>query len=126
MYLRFVVNEFSEEANQRLGIFHAIRYLKDDGEFLPYELAQAEQTMNWFSNNLESPLDYLNKQKSKKSDVFVSWFKVSAKLHIQKVREFAILLESKGVIVEQLKTNSPGKIVYEDDYQVFAKPFVRY
>ena len=76
MYLRFVVNEFSEEANQRLGIFHAVRYMKDDGDFLPYELAQAEQTMNWFSNHLESPLDFLNKQNSKKCDVFFSWFKV--------------------------------------------------
>ncbi|MDU0354469.1 hypothetical protein RS130_11465 [Paraglaciecola aquimarina] len=126
MYLRFVVNEFNEESNQRLGIFHAIRYLKDDGEFLPYELAQAESVMNWFSNHLESPLDYLNKQKSKKSDVFISWFKVSARLHIQKVREFAIILEGKGVIVEQLKTDNPVEIVYEDDHQVFARPYERY
>lgn len=126
MYIRFVVDEFNEESNQRLGIFHAIRYMKDDNEFFDYELEQAEQTMEWFNNHLESPLHYLNKQKSKKSDVFISWFKMSAKEHISKVREFVFLLENKGVVVDQIRTDKPGKIVYSDEYQIFAKPFERY
>jgi len=126
VYIRFVVDEFNEESNQRLGIFHAVRYMKDDNEFFDYELEQAEQTMEWFNKHLESPLDYLNKQKSKKSDVFISWFKMSAKEHISKVREFVFLLESKGVVVDQIRTDKPGKIVYSDEYQIFAKPFERY
>jgi len=126
VYIRFVVDEFNEESNQRLGIFHAVRYMKDDNEFFDYELEQAEQTMEWFNKHLESPLDYLNKQKSKKSDVFISWFKMSAKEHISKVREFVFLLESKGVVVDQIRTDKPGKIVYSDEFQIFAKPFERY
>lgn len=126
MYIRFVVDEFNEESNQRLGIFHAVRYMKDDNEFYDYELEQAERTMGWFNKNLNSPLDYLNKQKSKKSDVFISWFKMSATEHITRVREFVFLLENKGVIVEQIKTDNPGKIVYSDEHQIFAKPFERF
>ena len=126
VYIRFVVDEFNEESNQRLGIFHAVRYMEDDNEFFDYELEQAEQTMEWFNKHLESPLDYLNKQKSKKSDVFISWFKMSAKEHISKVREFVFLLESKGVVVDQIRTDKPGKIVYSDEFQIFAKPFERY
>lgn len=126
MYIRFVVDEFNEESNQRLGIFHAVKYMKDDNKFFDYELEQAEQTMEWFNKHLESPLDYLNKQKSKKSDIFISWFKMSAKEHITKVREFVFLLESKGVVVDQIRTDRPGKIVYSDEYQIFAKPFKRY
>ena len=126
MYIRFVVDELNEESNQRLGIFHAVRYMKDDNEFFDYELEHAESIMGWFNKHLESPLDYLNKQKSKKSDIFISWFKMSATEHISKAREFVFLLENKGVIVEQLKTENPGKIVYSDENQIFAKPFVRF
>ena len=124
MYIRFVVDEFSEESNQRLGVFHAIRYLRDDGELFDYELNQAENIMGWFYDNLESPLDNISKQKLKKSDFLISWFKVSATEHISKVREFVTLLESKGITVNQLTTTKPGKVVYSDDFQIFAKPFV--
>lgn len=123
MYIRFVINEFCHESNQRLGLFHAVRYMKDDNKFLDYELEQVEKTMKWFNHHLESPLDYLNTQKFKKSDIFISWFKTSAKEYISMVREFVVLLESKGVVVEQIKTNRPGKIVYSDAHQVFAKPY---
>ncbi|NMR25349.1 hypothetical protein HH219_07360 [Pseudoalteromonas sp. NEC-BIFX-2020_015] len=126
MYIRFVINEFCLESNQRLGLFHAVRYMKDDNKFLDYELEQVERTMDWFNNHLESPLDYLNTQKLRKSDVFISWFKISAKKHISKVREFIVLLESKGVVVEQIRTDRPGKIVYSDEYQVFAKPYEKF
>lgn len=126
MYIRFVINEFCPESNQRLGLFHAVRYMKDDNKFLDYELEQAKRTMDWFNNNLESPLDYLNTQKLRKADIFISWFKISAKKHISKVREFVVLLESKGVVVEQIRTDRPGKIVYSDEYQVFAKPYQKF
>lgn len=126
MYIRFVINEFCHESNQRLGLFHAVRYMKDDNKFLDYELELAELTMEWFNNHLESPLDYLNAQKFRKSDIFISWFKISAKEHISMVREFVVLLESKGVVVEQIRTDRPGKIVYSDDYQVFAKPYEKF
>jgi hypothetical protein len=124
VYIRFVVDEFSEESRQRRGVFHAIRYLIDDGELFDYELNQAENIMGWFYENLESPLDNISKQKLKKSDVLISWFKVSATEHISKVREFVTLLENKGISVNQLKTTKPGKVVYSDDFQIFAKPFV--
>lgn len=126
MYIRFVVNEICELSNQRLGIFHAIRYMKDENKFYDFELEQVEKIMGWFSLHLESPLDHLNKQKSNKSDNFISWFKISANEHISMVRDFAFLLESKGVVVEKIITNSPGKIVYSDEYQIFAKPFEKF
>ncbi len=126
MYIRFVINEFCHESNQRLGLFLAVRYMKDDNKFLDYELEQAESIMEWFNNHLESPLDYLNAQKLRKADIFISWFKISAKKHISKVREFVVLLESKGIVVEKIRTERPGKIVYSDEYQVFAKPFEKY
>ncbi len=123
MYIRFFVNEIAEESGQKLGIFHAIRYLNDDGELSVIECELADQIMTWFSNNLESPLDNLNKQKSKKSEIYISWFKVSAKKHISKARELACILENKDISVEMFTTDKPGKIVYEDEFQIFSMPY---
>jgi hypothetical protein len=33
------------------------------------------------------------------------------------------LLEEKGVKVQMLKTDSPGVVIYEDGWQVVAKPW---
>lgn len=126
MFIRFVTNEISEESSQKLGIFHAIRYMRDDNELTESEFEVANEIVNWFSVNLESPLDFLNNQKSKKSDVYISWFKASAKEHITKARGFSAILENKDVAVEILTTNKPGKIVYEDEFQIFAKPFINF
>lgn len=123
MYIRFVINQRCEESNQKLGIMHAVRYLRDDDELTEVEFKLANRIMTWYGDNLESPLDYLNKQKSKKSDVFISWFKDSAKEHINKARELAAILENKDTIVEMITTDKPGKVVYEDQFQIFSRPY---
>lgn len=126
MYIRFVVDEIDEDSCQRKGIFQAISGMKKQDDFYDYELDYIAESMGWFDENLESPLDYLNKQKSQKSDVYISWFIESASEHIAKVREFVFLVESKGVVVSQIRTVNPGKIVYSDEFQIFAKPFTRF
>ncbi|MGD8230916.1 hypothetical protein [Vibrio sp. TRT 1302] len=126
MYIRFVVDEIDEDSCQRKGIFQAISGMKKQDDFYDYELDYIAEIMGWFDENLESPLDYLNKQKSQKSDVYISWFIESASEHIAKVREFVFLVESKGVVVSQIRTVNPGKIVYSDEFQIFAKPFTRF
>ena len=123
MYIRFSVNEIAEESGQKLGILHAIRYLNDDGELSKIEFELADKIMTWFSSNLKSPLDNLNKKKSKKSEIYISWFKISAKKHISKARELVSILENKNISVEMLTTDKPGKIVYEDEFQVFSMPY---
>ncbi len=126
MYVRFVIDELDEDSNQRTGIFQAIYNLRKVDEFYDYELEQISEILQWFDDNLESPLDFLNKQRSKKSDVCISWFLESAYEHILKIREFIVLIESKGIVVEQITTDNPGKIIYSDSHQVFAKPFKRF
>jgi len=126
MYIRFVIDELDEDSNQRRGIFQAVYCLKNEGYLYDYELSHVDDVMHWFDDNLASPLDYLNKQKARKADVFISWFKASASNHIAKARELSSLLENRGVVVDQITTTNPGKIVYFDDYQVFAKPYTRF
>ncbi|HZS57690.1 MAG TPA: hypothetical protein VFA43_00370 [Gemmatimonadaceae bacterium] len=39
------------------------------------------------------------------------------------MRQLVTLLEHKDVAVEELRTDKPGYIVYEDEHQVAAVPF---
>lgn len=39
------------------------------------------------------------------------------------MREYAEILKSHGLEVKQLVTDNPGKIVYDDKYQIAAIPF---
>ena len=67
------------------------------------------------------------RSKSKKHDKqrkAISWFKESAKEHIQNIREIAVILENHGISVSMITTDRPGYIVYEDEYQITAEPFV--
>ena len=42
MYLRFVVAELDENSNMELGVFHAIRNLREEGKLLDFEEEQHE------------------------------------------------------------------------------------
>ena len=51
------------------------------------------------------------------------WFKASAKDHIDKIREIIAVLENYDVSVRMIKTERPGYVVYEDQFQIVAVPF---
>jgi len=53
----------------------------------------------------------------------VTWLKMGAVEHVSRMRQLVTLLEHKDVAVEELRTDKPGYIVYEDEHQVAAVPF---
>jgi hypothetical protein len=53
----------------------------------------------------------------------LSWFKDTAVAHIAKMHRLARILEAHGLPVEELRTERPGYVVYEDAFQVAAEPF---
>ncbi|MCG2797536.1 MAG: hypothetical protein L6367_03245 [Cellulomonas sp.] len=52
-----------------------------------------------------------------------AWFKDGARDQIGLVREYLVVLDRYGVGWVELRTNAPGRIVYEDDVQVIAVPY---
>lgn len=52
-----------------------------------------------------------------------SWFKADARALIAMMREYTALLDRYGVPWTELRTSTPGRIVYEDDVQVVAVPY---
>ncbi len=123
MYIRFVVHEIDPDSGRRLGVLHALRYLREDGRLLPWEHDRADEIKDWFNTHLERPASFNRSSRPNRLEKALSWFKDSAVSHIALMREIAEILESHGVTVEVVTTDRPGYITYEDEYQIVAEPF---
>ena len=104
------------------GIFTAMGILSDKQGVLEYENELYQATLKWFAKNLPVPKllaggNYHNRPRA------ISWFKDSAEEHIKRMRELVQILESHGIAVTQFATNRPGKVEYEDAYQIAAVPY---
>jgi hypothetical protein len=123
MYIRFVVPANDLESGREMGIFVAGGILSDDGHLYDYQIKHRKELMTWFTNNLEVPDAQASESNYYSKPQAISWFRSSASEHISKMREYAEILKSHDVQVKQLVTERPGKIVYQDKYQIAAIPF---
>jgi len=126
MYLRFVVADLDEDSAVELGIFHAVRYLREDGKLYSYEEAQHDIIRQWFNENLQKPTRFTASKPPfyRKKNKAISWFKDSAHQHIAHARSLVAILQNHGVSVQMLKTERVGYVVYEDEHQIVAEPFI--
>jgi membrane-bound lytic murein transglycosylase len=60
MFLRFVTIEQHDESHQELDIFHAARYLRDNGSLSQAEEELLQEIRDWFNNNLEKPTRFMS------------------------------------------------------------------
>jgi hypothetical protein len=118
MLVRFCTLRRDATSHSPQGIFHAAIELRDDGRLEAYEEEWLERELRWLRMHLPSP-DCLRDEGNERA---ICWFKPEARRAIEKVRGIVALLEAKGVPVEMRTTADPGTVVYEDKWQVVAKP----
>jgi hypothetical protein len=125
MFLRFATSDLDEESHQELGVFHAAGNLRDSGLLSQHDEQVLHEIRDWFSHNLKKPAKFTNAKPPhyRKRKNGISWFKASAREHISKIREIIAILESYDVSVRMIKTDRPGYVVYEDQFQIVAVPF---
>jgi hypothetical protein len=125
VYLRFVIAAMHENSGRELGVFHAVRNLREAGRLQPYEEEQHDLIRQWFSENLKEPTRFTSSKPPfyRKQSNAISWFKDSAHKHLARIRDLVFILEHHGVPVRTLKTDRVGYVVYEDEYQIVAEPF---
>jgi len=122
-YLRFVVPETDEGSGRAMGVFTAGGILYEEDKLYDHEIKLRKQILIWFGNNLEVPDVQASESNYYSKPNAISWFKSGAEIHINKMREYTEVLNSHDIQVKQLITERPGKIVYEDEFQVAAIPF---
>jgi hypothetical protein len=122
MYLRFVVPEIDEDSGRELGVFHAVRNLREEGKLDPHEEDEHDLIRTWFNENLEKPTRFTASKPPyyRKKSKAISWFKDE---HLSRVRSLVAILQNHGVLVQTLTTDRVGYTVYEDAFQIVAEPF---
>ena len=125
MYIRFVVSEHDPDSGRERGVFTALYALERSGELAEYERVWFHEATDWFNKNLRSPERLAWSSRPNAPGRAISWLRASAVEHVARMRELVSLLEHKAIAVTELRTERPGYVVYEDEYQVAAMPFER-
>jgi hypothetical protein len=125
MYVRFAISERDENSDQGRGVFNAIYDLEERGELEQHELAWFAEVEKWLDAHRRVPTKLTRSRRRSARNRAICWLKMAAVDHVSRMREAATMLEHHGVPVLELRTERPGYIVYEDEYQVAAIPFER-
>jgi hypothetical protein len=117
MFIRFVVGGDAEDHRQLTGIVTEARLLRDRGLLTAPEEKQLQAVYDWLNSNLPCP-PFSSAGWSQEA---VAWFKDSATEPVRQFRVLAALLEHHDRRVRMLRSNNPGKVLYEDRFQVVVE-----
>jgi hypothetical protein len=121
MFVRFVVGADAENAAWLTGIMTEARLLRDAVELYDYESERLEAAYEWFNEHLPCPPFEKKLRTGEWTRDAVAWFRADAKGPIERMWDIVAILREHGVAVRMVTTERPGRVVYEDEYQVVAE-----
>ena len=118
-YVRFVVGRKDEDSHVEQGIFQAVALALEWQNITGLDADELNELRAWFSENLEKPTSFGRE----KLRLGICWFKTGATEHIARIWEMVRVLERNGIYVRKIRTDKPGYLIYEDEWQIVAEPF---
>lgn len=122
MYIRFETEICFRGTSYRKGIFAAMGDLKRSQKMSEEEIAWYANIAEWFNKTLLNPTCFDPPIADGIKFRAKSWFSVSATEFISQSRAVVDLLTKYGVVVTELRSEKPGKILYEDNFQIVVLP----
>ncbi|MCA9113997.1 MAG: hypothetical protein KDA79_02860 [Planctomycetaceae bacterium] len=117
MFVRFIIRRQDEASRSWEGLFTAAYELREQ-RLDRHESEVLERVLAWFRMHLKVPACL----KEPDNQRAICWFRDRAGKPIAYARELVWLLEEHGSPVEMIRTSEPGTILYEDRWQIVAKP----
>lgn len=118
-YVRFVIGRKDDESNVEQGIFQAAAQALEWQTITGSDADELNKLRAWFSENLEKPTSFGRD----KLRLGICWFKTASTEHISRIWEMVQILERNGIYVKKIRTDKPGYVIYEDEWQLVAEPF---
>ena len=115
-YVRIQGRENAYRTGMPVGIFAAVHRLQEAGLLTDDEKAVYHDIDQvWFQENLPNPPFY-DDDKPRKP---ITWFKAATTgFMLEKLQPLMNMMEKYGKPYDMIYTNFPGRIVYEDEWQV--------
>jgi hypothetical protein len=122
--IRFVTHATHPPFGHRSGVFkvaYALRRALPPAAPFIEELAEQ---LAWFETNMAEPTRFSTSRHPRAQETAISWVKADADEHVRRLRLVAALVEEAGRLrTDELRTDRPGYVVFEDEHQVVALPF---
>jgi hypothetical protein len=118
-YVRFVIGRKDEDSHVEQGIFQAAAQATEWQSVTGSDADELNELRGWFSEDLEKPTSFGRD----KLRLGICWFKTGATEHISRIWDMVRILERNGIYVKKIKTDKPGYVIYEDEWQLVAEPF---
>ena len=118
-YLRFVIDRKDEDSHVEQGIFQAAARALEWQGITGSDADELNELRAWFSENLGKPTSFGRD----KLRLGICWFKTESVEHISRIWEMVRILERNGIYVKKIRTDKPGYVIYEDEWQLVAEPF---
>ena len=118
MLIRFSTLAIDPDSGRPGGVLVAAHTLRDEGDLSAQEHEALRSVLAWFNEHLSIPT-VLTEPEHRRA---ISWFKPAALEAIRRMWTLKEFLDAHGHHVNVLRTAEPGTVVYQDDWQVIAKP----
>lgn len=118
-YVRFVIGRKDEDSHVEQGIFQAAALAVEWQTITGSDADELNELRAWFSQNLEKPTSF-GRGTLRRG---ICWFKTGSTKHISRIWEMVHILERNGIHVKKIRTDKPGYVIYEDEWQLVAEPF---
>ena len=122
MYIRFETADLDRLTGKRLGLLSVAWWHVKHGEMAEQDRAGVKELLDWFSDRLGEPDKFSCSSKPRAFCDGISWFKDTAEAHIRKGFELAHALRDYAD-VEVVRSENPGYVLFEDDFQVVVQAF---
>jgi len=118
-YVRFVIGRKDEDSQVEQGVFQAAAQALEWQSITGSDADELNEVRAWFSKNLERPTSFGRD----KLRLGICWFKTGSTEHISRIWEMVNILERNGIYVKKIRTDRPGYVIYDDEWQLVAEPF---
>lgn len=117
MYLRFTLPELDPDSGREYGVFQAAHRLVESERLADWEDRQLREALRWFNVQLPAPKCYRRGRKTT-----ICWFKKDARTCVNRIWEMIWIMREHGFNPLLFTTSRPGRVLYEDAFQVAAIP----
>ena len=117
-YVRFVIGRKDDDSHVEQGIFRRVALALEWQDITGSDADELNALLAWFSHNLEKPISFGRD----KVRLGICWFKTNSAAHISRIWEMVQILERNGIYVKKIRTDKPGYVIYEDEWQLVAEP----
>ncbi len=119
MLIRFSILATDSDSGCAGGALVAAHTLRDDGDLSAQEHETLRTALAWLNNHLPVPTALANPEHRRT----ISWLKPAADEAIRRMWRLKTLRDLHGHHVNVLRTSDPATVMYQDDWQVIAKPY---